>query len=85
MLIEQVQKIIKEIEDGTQKILEKAGNIKPSANFTKAQSKALTDFRSGLRGLMGINLGELKNAFGIGIMQEMEKNQSSTNEHENEV
>ena len=73
MMIEQIQKIIKEIEKGALELLAKAGTITPSASFTKDQSDAIRDLRSGLRYWMGINLGEAKNAFDIGTKQELEQ------------
>lgn len=77
MLIENVQKILKEIEDHAQAILQEAGAIAPSfENFSRSQSKSIQDLTNGLRGWMQVNLGEAKNEFGCGIKQELEENKS---------
>ena len=72
MYTEVVQKILKEVESDAENILRKLGKIKPSAKFTKDQSRSLNDLRNGLWGWMGTNLGEAKNEFGCGCKQEFE-------------
>jgi len=72
----EVQKTIKEIEDGLKTILDKACLLPAEIVGYKPQ-QAILSFKKSLRGLMGIELGELKNNFGIGIKQELEKDSAT--------
>ncbi len=71
-----VQKILKELDTDAQNMLRKLGPIEPTASFTAAQSKSLTDLRSGISGLQSIQIGEAKNEFDCGTKQEFERGSS---------
>jgi len=67
---------IKEIEDDIGKIIAKFDSIEKYAlegGCGIKPRKAITSLANGLRGLQGWHLGELKNAFGMGVMEGLKK------------
>ena len=67
---------IKEIEDDLRKIITKFDSIENYAAEVGCgikPRKAIESFANGLRGLQGWHLGELKNAFGMGVMEGLKK------------
>ena len=66
--MKEVQKQIKEIENGLEDLLRKVMAIR-TARWSVVQQKALRSFTKGIRGLHGCELGELLNAFEIGEKQ----------------
>ena len=64
----QIHELITEIEHDLELLIKKADQIQP-AIFRDDQRRTLFDLQKGLRGIQGWNLGEVKNAFGIGVMQ----------------
>ena len=67
---------IKEIETDLRKIIAKFDSIENYAMEGCCgikPRKAIASFANGLRGLQGWHLGELKNAFGMGVMEGLKK------------
>ena len=62
----EARKIIKEIDNGLAKLSKLAGALEPES-FGYIPQKAIISLVSGIYGIRAIHLGELKNAFGIGI------------------
>lgn len=58
----EIQKLIKEIEDGLKRLIKKAESI-DTPRYGIVPQKAIRSMQNGLRGLEGLELGELKNAF----------------------
>jgi len=61
----QIHEKIKEIEDALLTLIKKAAPLSPD-RLGIIQQKAIRSFKKTLRGLQGWQLGELKNAFGMG-------------------
>jgi len=61
---------IKELENGLRKLCKMADAINPE-RFGYKQQKAILSFADGCRNVQGWHLGELKNAFGMGIKTKM--------------
>ena len=75
----QIHELITEIEHDLELLIKKADQIQP-AIFRGDQKRTLFDLQKGLRGIQGWNLGEVKNAFGIGVMTEISKKAKGKNE-----
>ena len=64
----EIQAKIVEIEGDLKKLIRKADTLNPG-KFGYIQQKAIISFVNGCRGLQGWELGELKTAFGMGVMK----------------
>ena len=68
----EVQKLILEIENDAKELLKKVLSIDPARAGGHIQQKAIIGMQNGIRGQLYCEIGEVKNAFGIGLKQELE-------------
>ena len=62
----EIHNIIEELEEDIKVLVRRAAKLDPNG-LGKIQQDAIISFQKTCRGLQGWELGELKNAFGMGI------------------